>query len=70
MNLQEFRAEAEAAIAAEHARRGVAFLVGGSGLYLKAITQGLEPRPWRPSPAAGPVHGPGPGLVPPAAGHG
>jgi tRNA dimethylallyltransferase len=43
MNLQEFRAEAEAAIAAEHARRGVAFLVGGSGLYLKAITQGLEP---------------------------
>jgi tRNA dimethylallyltransferase len=50
MNLQEFRAEAEAAIAAEHARRGVAFLVGGSGLYLKAITQGLEPPAVPPQP--------------------
>ncbi len=50
MNLQEFRVEAEAAIAAEHARRGVAFLVGGSGLYLKAITQGLEPPAVPPQP--------------------
>jgi tRNA dimethylallyltransferase len=50
MNLQEFRTEAEAAIAAEHARRGVAFLVGGSGLYLKAITQGLEPPAVPPQP--------------------
>jgi len=50
MNLQEFRAEAEAAIAAEHARRGVAFLVGGSGLYLKAITQGLLPPAVPPQP--------------------
>ncbi len=50
MNLQEFRAEAEAAIAAEHARRGVAFLVGGSGLYLKAITQGLQPPAVPPQP--------------------
>jgi len=50
MNLHEFRAEAEAAIAAEHARRGVAFLVGGSGLYLKAITQGLLPPAVPPQP--------------------
>ncbi len=50
INLQEFRAEAEAAIAAEHQRRGVAFLVGGSGLYLKAITQGLSPPAVPPQP--------------------
>ena len=43
INLQEFRAEAEAAIAAEHERRGIALLVGGSGLYLKAISQGMTP---------------------------
>ncbi len=43
INLQEFRAEAETAIAAEHQRRGIALLVGGSGLYIKAITQGLAP---------------------------
>ena len=34
INLQEFRAEADRAIAAEHRRRGIALLVGGSGLYL------------------------------------
>ncbi|WP_411869097.1 tRNA (adenosine(37)-N6)-dimethylallyltransferase MiaA [Vulcanococcus limneticus] len=50
INLQEFRAEAEAAIAAEHARRGIAFLVGGSGLYLQAITQGLQPPAVPPQP--------------------
>ena len=43
INLQEFRAEAEAAITAEHRRRGIALLVGGSGLYLKAICQGMAP---------------------------
>jgi len=43
INLQEFRAEAEQAIAAEHTRRGITLLVGGSGLYLKAITQGMTP---------------------------
>jgi tRNA dimethylallyltransferase len=50
INLQEFRAEAERAIAAEHARRGVALLVGGSGLYLKAITQGMTPPAVPPQP--------------------
>ena len=50
INLQEFRAEAEQAIAAEHARRGIALLVGGSGLYLKAITQGMMPPAVPPQP--------------------
>jgi tRNA dimethylallyltransferase len=51
INLQEFRAAAEQAIAAEHRRRGVALLVGGSGLYLKAITQGMQPPAVPPQPA-------------------
>ena len=50
INLQEFRAEAEAAIAAEHRRRGIALLVGGSGLYLKAISQGMTPPAVPPQP--------------------
>lgn len=50
INLQEFRAEAERAIAAEHARRGIALLAGGSGLYLKAITQGMTPPAVPPQP--------------------
>ena len=50
INLQEFRADAERAIAAEHARRGIALLVGGSGLYLKAITQGMSPPAVPPQP--------------------
>jgi tRNA dimethylallyltransferase len=50
INLQEFRAEAEQAIAAEHTRRGIALLVGGSGLYLKAITQGMTPPAVPPQP--------------------
>jgi len=50
INLQEFRAVAETAIAAEHARRGIALLVGGSGLYLKAITQGMTPPAVPPQP--------------------
>ena len=50
INLQEFRAEAEVAIAAEHQRRGIALLVGGSGLYLKAITQGMTPPAVPPQP--------------------
>ena len=50
INLQEFRADAERAIAAEHARRGIALLVGGSGLYLKAITQGMTPPAVQPQP--------------------
>jgi len=50
INLQEFRAEAELAIAAEHRRRGIALLVGGSGLYLKAISQGMTPPAVPPQP--------------------
>ena len=50
INLQEFRQEADRAIAAEHQRRGVAFLVGGSGLYIKAITQGMTPPAVPPQP--------------------
>jgi tRNA dimethylallyltransferase len=51
INLQEFRAEAERLIAAEHQRRGIALLVGGSGLYLRAITQGMRPPAVPPQPA-------------------
>lgn len=51
INLQEFAALARGAIAAEHHRRGVAFLVGGSGLYLQALLSGLEPPPVPPQPA-------------------
>ena len=50
IHLQEFRADAEQAIAAEHTRRGIALLVGGSGLYLKAITQGMTPPAVPPQP--------------------
>jgi tRNA dimethylallyltransferase len=50
INLQEFRAEAEQAIADEHHRRGIALLVGGSGLYLKAISQGMTPPAVPPQP--------------------
>jgi tRNA dimethylallyltransferase len=51
INLQEFCSAARVAIAAEHRRRGVAFLVGGSGLYLRALTQGLKPPAVPPQPA-------------------
>ncbi|MCP9887013.1 tRNA (adenosine(37)-N6)-dimethylallyltransferase MiaA [Cyanobium sp. ATX 6A2] len=55
INLQEFCALAEAAIAAElaHPRGGppLALLAGGSGLYLKALTQGLRPPAVPPQPA-------------------
>ncbi|MBC1262266.1 tRNA (adenosine(37)-N6)-dimethylallyltransferase MiaA [Synechococcus sp. BSF8S] len=51
INLQEFCSLARTAIAAEHRRRGVAFLVGGSGLYLRALTQGLQPPAVPPQPA-------------------
>jgi len=50
INLQEFRAEAEQAIADEHHRRGIALLVGDSGLYLKAISQGMTPPAVPPQP--------------------
>ncbi len=50
ITLQEFRTLALEAIAAEHRRCGIALLVGGSGLYLQALTQGLEPPAVPPQP--------------------
>jgi tRNA dimethylallyltransferase len=50
ITLQEFTTLAEAAIAAEHRRRGVALLVGGSGLYLQALLAGLSPPAGAPQP--------------------
>jgi tRNA dimethylallyltransferase len=50
ITLQEFAALARQAITAEHHRRGVAFLVGGSGLYLQALLRGLEPPAVPPQP--------------------
>ncbi|WP_115071258.1 tRNA (adenosine(37)-N6)-dimethylallyltransferase MiaA [Synechococcus sp. UW179B] len=43
ITLQEFQQEAAAAVNQVLQDRGVAFLAGGSGLYLKALTQGLQP---------------------------
>ena len=43
ITLQEFQQEAAAAVSQVLKDRGVAFLAGGSGLYLKALTQGLQP---------------------------
>ena len=51
INLQEFTTLAQVAIAAEHRRRGVALLVGGSGLYLEALLRGLAPPAVPPQPA-------------------
>jgi tRNA dimethylallyltransferase len=51
INLQEFRAIAEPLIARELDRRGLALLAGGSGLYLKALSHGLEPPAVPPQPA-------------------
>jgi len=50
INLQEFTELALAAIAAEHRRRGVALLVGGSGLYLESLLRGLAPPAVPPQP--------------------
>jgi tRNA dimethylallyltransferase len=50
INLQEFRAIAEAQLNAELARKPLALLAGGSGLYLQALTQGLEPPAVPPLP--------------------
>jgi tRNA dimethylallyltransferase len=51
LNLQEFQAIARPRLEAELARRGLALLAGGSGLYLKALSQGLEPPAVPPQPA-------------------
>ena len=50
ITLQEFQAEAEPCIERELQNRGIALLVGGSGLYLKALTAGLRPPPVAPQP--------------------
>ena len=55
ITLQEFRALAEAQLQAELGRPrasgpSVALLAGGSGLYLQAITQGMEPPAVPPQP--------------------
>ena len=50
INLQEFRAIAEAQLNTELARKPLALLAGGSGLYLQALTQGLEPPAVPPQP--------------------
>ncbi len=50
INLQEFVLLAQEAIAAEHRRCGVALLVGGTGLYLKALLAGLQPPAVPPQP--------------------
>ena len=50
INLQEFTTLAQVAIAAEHRRRGVALLVGGSGLYLESLLRGLAPPAVPPQP--------------------
>lgn len=55
LNLEQFRRLAEPLIAREHQRpqqRGaMALLAGGSGLYLKALLQGLRPPAVAPQPA-------------------
>ena len=51
ITLQEFQAAAEPCIAQELERHGIALLVGGSGLYLKALTDGLKPPAVAPQPA-------------------
>ena len=51
ITLQEFTRIALASIEEEHRRRGIALLVGGSGLYLQALVAGLEPPAVPPQPA-------------------
>ena len=50
ITLQEFQAEANPCIEAILEREGMALLVGGSGLYLKALTSGLRPPAVPPQP--------------------
>ena len=50
ITLQEFQEEALQAVNQSLAKRGAAFLVGGSGLYLKALTAGLRPPAVAPQP--------------------
>ena len=50
ITLQEFQAAAMPCIEQELITHGVALLVGGSGLYLKALTNGLQPPAVAPQP--------------------
>ena len=51
ITLQEFQQEALRVVNHSLTTRGAAFLVGGSGLYLKALTAGLRPPAVAPQPA-------------------
>ena len=55
LNLHEYCNLASAAVAAEHGRardsQPMALLAGGTGLYLKALTQGMSPPAVAPQPA-------------------
>jgi len=51
ITLREFQDEALSAVSRNLNQRGAAFLVGGSGLYLKALTAGLRPPSVAPQPA-------------------
>ena len=51
ITLREFQDEALAMVNRSLNERGAAFLVGGSGLYLKALTAGLKPPSVAPQPA-------------------
>ena len=50
ITLQEFQTIATPCINAALEQRGVALLVGGSGLYLKALTSGLQCWNWASTP--------------------
>src|SRR6478735_1490773 len=50
MNAEKFRRVASSAIDEINARGRLAIVVGGSGLYIKALTHGLAPLP-QPDPA-------------------
>lgn len=51
ITLQEFQAAAQLSIKQNLREQGMSFLVGGSGLYLKALTAGLRPPAVSPQPA-------------------
>jgi tRNA dimethylallyltransferase len=51
LTLQDFLPLARSAVAAELQRRGLALVVGGSGLYLQGLLQGLTPPAVPPQPS-------------------
>ena len=58
ITLQEFQQEATEAVNRSLQTRGMAFLVGGSGLYLKALTSGLRPPAVPPLAVRSQLHAP------------